>query len=171
MSRDWTDRTDTYPYVSRLAQVHPGCQLEASVHIGDFSIVEKDAILGGEVYIGSHTYIAGKVCIGARSKIGNYVQTAPGMVIGEDVIIGPRVLFLDEGEGCTHCEWVEEHLIRIGNMVVIEGGVIVMPGAHLEDGILVRVGALLNASWISGGVVLEGCPAGLVVGTGCQACD
>lgn len=92
---------------------------------------------------------------------------AGGLVIGDDVMIGPRTIFSAGSYGYsrldvpTRLQDVTSKGIVIGDNVWIGGGCIVHDGVEIKAGTIVAAGSIVTKS-LPGNVVAEGAPAKVV---------
>ncbi len=129
------------------------------VFIDETALVLGDVVLGDEVSIWPMTVLRGDVNsirIGARSNIqdnsvlhvthdGPYTPGGVGLVVGEDVTVGHRVIL---------------HACEIGNRCLIGMGAIVMDKAVLEDEVFLAAGTLVApGKRLEGGYLYRGSPA------------
>ncbi|MBI3566015.1 MAG: UDP-3-O-(3-hydroxymyristoyl)glucosamine N-acyltransferase [Elusimicrobia bacterium] len=116
-------RGKTAHTVSQKASVHALAKLGANVHIGDFVVVEKGAV------IGDGTVIMPQVYIGADAKIGKGCLLYPQVVVREECEVGDRVTIHSgtvvgaDGFGFTTDRRTGRHtkIPQIGNVVIGEG--------------------------------------------------
>lgn len=83
--------------------------------IDSLSFIEKDVILGENIYIGAFTYI----CSGA--KIGNNVKIYPQVYIGENVTIGDNTILYPGVKIYYDCKIGENCIIHSGSVVGSDG--------------------------------------------------
>lgn len=133
----------TENYVSRKAILGNG------VKIWHFSYIGDNAVIGDETKIGSLTHIDYNVRIGVRCKIEGMVYIPPLTVIGDNVFIGPGVVFTNDPY--PMCE-------KMRGVIICDGAVI-CAGAVLLPGITVGYNAVVGA----GSVVTKDVPVDTVV--------
>jgi UDP-3-O-[3-hydroxymyristoyl] glucosamine N-acyltransferase len=75
------------------------------------AVIEADARLAADVYVGAHAYIGNRVAIGADSVIDVGAYVGDGVSVGESVWIHPRASLMS---GC-----------RVGNRVVLYPGCVI----------------------------------------------
>lgn len=95
---------------ARIAAVlHPLKRRQPEIH--STAIIDKNAAIGSDVFIGAF------VCVGENSKIGSGTQIRAGAKIGDNVTIG---------ENCViHPNVFVEDNISIGNNVILHCGVVI----------------------------------------------
>lgn len=98
--------------------------------------------------------------IGSNSGIGEgaYITTLAEIVIGSDVMIGPQVMMLTGGHSFNNPREILasqppiKKPINIGNDVWIGARVIILPGAVIENRVIVAAGAVVSGRLRSKGV-------------------
>jgi acetyltransferase-like isoleucine patch superfamily enzyme len=82
--------------------VHPTANIAASAKIGDGTKiwinvqVREDAEIGAGCIISKDVYIDHGVRVGARCKIQNGVSVYHGVTLGDEVFVGPNVVFTND---------------------------------------------------------------------------
>ncbi len=143
--------------VGARAQIHPGARVRcgAGCALGAGSILYRDV----QVLATG----AGRFSIGARSHIapGGYLLVGDQtLAIGDDVAIGPGLMLFCESNAVTADGLFRDHYrhgeIRIGSNVFIGARVTVLPGAFIDDHVVVAAHAVvrghLPSGWVYGGV-------------------
>lgn len=75
------------------AVVDPGASLGSGTRIWHFCHVMAGAQIGARVVIGQNGFVAGSVRIGDGTRVQNNVSLYDGVVLEEDVFVGPSVVF------------------------------------------------------------------------------
>lgn len=119
---------------------------------------------GDNVDIGRHVKFSTHISIGDNSGIGDYCYFQGNVVLGNDVMIAPRVSFIADThnfkstslplnrQGAIH------KTIVVGNDVWIGYGVIILAGVHIGDGAIIGAGAVVTKD-IQEFTVVGGVPA------------
>jgi acetyltransferase-like isoleucine patch superfamily enzyme len=144
--------------IGRRAKVHAGVVLRApraAVALGE----------SAEIYAGNRILCTagGRFVLGVRSHLapgGHLLVGARSLVIGDRVAIGPHAIIVCESNGVAGREpFVDQHVggdIRIGNNVFLGARVTVLPGAVIEDDVVVGAHAVvrgrLPSGWVYAGV-------------------
>mgnify|MGYP003947088997 CR=1 FL=1 len=149
-------------FIHETAEVAKESTIKSGTKIWNWTKVRENAVIGEKCSIGQCVYIDLDVSIGDRCKIQNGVQIYKGVVIQDDVFIGPNVTFTNDKYPRAHNNnWV------ILNTVV-EAGVSIGAGAIIICGITLGKNAMIAA----GSVVTKDVPAnGLVMGNPAKLVD
>lgn len=137
-------------------QIHPGARLRhgPGCAIGDASILYRGvqvlATEGGTFQIGSGSHIA---------PMGYLLVGPSQLLIGDGVAIGPQLALFCQTNGTRPAKPFAQQRrqapVRIGNNVYIGAHVTVLPGAHIEDNVVVAAQSVvrgrLASGWIYGG--------------------
>lgn len=81
------------------ASIHPSAIVEAGAYVGarariwHFAHVLGGARIGADSSLGQGCYVAATVFIGERVKIQNHVSLYDGVVLEDEVFVGPSVVF------------------------------------------------------------------------------
>ena len=95
---------DSYKAFAVLAEIYQNLKKVDYTGIEKFAYVDKKAILGSEVYVGSHSYISSGVVLGDNVKIYPQVYIGEDVKIGKNSVIYPGVKIYyntEIGENCT----------------------------------------------------------------------
>lgn len=129
--------------------LHPLSDIQ-SKHIGDdtkiwqFCVVLPDAKIGRNCNICSHGFIENKVSIGNNVTIKNGVYLFDGMVIEDDVFIGPNATFTNDKypKSKNYPDDFPKTLIKKG--ASIGAGAIILPGITIGEHALIGAGAIVT---------------------------
>jgi UDP-2-acetamido-3-amino-2,3-dideoxy-glucuronate N-acetyltransferase len=135
-------------------------RLDAPPKIHSPSVVSADARVANDVVIGAFCFIAAGAVIGRGTRIQGHTSVWDGVVLGEDVFVGPGAMFTNvrkpraafprERDASGRGRWDETH---------VESGATI--GAHATLVAPLRVGA--NAMIAAGAVVTRDVPAHAIV--------
>ncbi len=146
--------------VRAYAVLYQGATLGAGVHVGHGALVREANVVGERASIGSGAHLEPGNRVGARSRIhsGTFLSSA---IVGDDVFIGPRVVFTDDPHPpCPrYLECVRGPRIEDG--ASIGGGATLLPGVVIGAGALVGAGAVVTQS-VEPGDVVVGNPARVI---------
>lgn len=152
---------DRYPgvhfYNPALTEVQNKVRIGKGTRVGSFTLIHQGAVIGEDVTIGSHCNIC-DCSIGDRSSIQTACHITRGVVIEEDVFIGPGVVTLNDklcGESMAYP--------RICKGAKVGGGSVILPGVTIGANALVGAGSVVSRE-VDEGAVVVGNPARLVAG-------
>lgn len=80
-------------YAHPSAVIDPGCQIGTGTKIWHFCHLMPEAIIGTDCNIGQNVFIANGVEVGNRVKIQNNVSLYGGIVVEDEVFLGPSCVF------------------------------------------------------------------------------
>ncbi len=80
-------------FVHELSCVDAGAQIGAGTKIWHFSHVMSSARIGKHCNIGQNVFVAPNVTIGNNVKIQNNVSLYTGVIVEDDVFLGPSMVF------------------------------------------------------------------------------
>ncbi len=148
------------------AIIHPGAQLDASVEVGPFSIIDAQVTLGPGCRLGPHVYLTGCTIIGpdndfhANCVIGDAPQDVKYKDEPTALRIGAHNLFREgvtvhrsarPGEetiiGSHNFLMVNSHVahnVRLGDRVILANGALVAGHAVVEDSVFVSGNCLVH---------------------------
>lgn len=169
------DFTTSHAGVDRIGD---GCRIDPSVSVMRFGPRSNVLCLADEVSLYAQTrLVLGDVgadpCvgihIGARTivNVGGYLSGEGGLVIGEDVLIGPHAKLLSAGHAIDDGDVViARNRITRARIVIEDGawigaGAIVLEGVTIGRGAVVAAGALVRQD-VPAGMVAAGMPARLI---------
>jgi UDP-2-acetamido-3-amino-2,3-dideoxy-glucuronate N-acetyltransferase len=149
------------------ATVHPTAIVEEGATIGPDtriwhrSHVREGAEIGARCTIGFSVYVDTDVRIGDRCKVQNHVSLYRGVIVEDDVFIGPSVTFTNDLHPRAHAEtWtVVPTWVRAG--ASIGANATVVCGVEIGSHAMVAAGAVVTADVPPHALVL-GAPARLV---------
>lgn len=155
MISDLTKRfADVLFYNPALTEVQTDVEIGAGTRVGSFSLIHTGARIGQEVTIGSHCNIC-RCTIGNRVSIQTGCHITRGVVIEDDVFIGPGVVTLNDkltGGSMT--------FPRIGRGAKVGGGTVILPGVTIGAGAIIGAGSVVSRD-VPAGQVSLGNPARL----------
>jgi acetyltransferase-like isoleucine patch superfamily enzyme len=147
--------------------------------IGDDVVIENEVLvfhaenieLGNNIYVGHQTILKGyfknKMLIGSGSWIGQqcFFHAAGGIIIGENVGIGPSVKILTSSHdihSSSHLAIMHKPItfaeVVIGDGCDIGVNAVILPGVTLGKNVQVGAGAVVTKSFPNGSVI-AGVPA------------
>lgn len=133
-------------FLDRNVYLHGG---SAGLCLGDRTRV----MFGAEINVYNFRGLSGSSIETGRDCVigpGCVITGQGGAKIGDDVIIGPKVLILpadhhyDKPDSLIREQGLKLRGIRIGNNVWVGGGAIILGGANVGEGAVIAAGAVVN---------------------------
>lgn len=84
---------DSKYYSHPTAVIDEGCTIGAGTKIWHFSHVMQDCVIGERCNLGQNVVVSPKVVLGNNVKIQNNVSIYTGVTCGDDVFLGPSMVF------------------------------------------------------------------------------
>ena len=146
--------------------VHPSATVEATAVVGSGSKIwhrshlRAGSRIGAHCTIGFSVYVDSEVVIGDRCKIENHVSLYRGVVLEDDVFVGPAVTFTNDlypRAGSTEWEIVPTYVRRGASL---GANVTVVCGVELGTWSMIGAGAVIAADVPAHGLMI-GAPAHL----------
>jgi UDP-2-acetamido-3-amino-2,3-dideoxy-glucuronate N-acetyltransferase len=148
----------TPPFVHATAVVDEGAFLGVGVRVWHFAHVCAGAHVGDGTVLGQGTYVGPGVRIGAGCKIQNHVSVYEGVVLEEEVFVGPSAVFTNVRNPRAHVNRREEFLpTRVGRRATIGANSTVVCGTTIGEGAFVAAGAVVTRD-VPARALVKGCP-------------
>jgi len=144
-------------YNPALTEVQDNVRIGKGTRVGSFTLIHQGAVIGEDVTIGSHCNIC-DCSIGDRSSVQTACHITRGVVIEEDVFIGPGVVTLND-------KLRSESLVfpRICKGAKVGGGSVILPGVTIGANALVGAGSIVTRN-VEQGTVVVGNPGRAAIG-------
>lgn len=142
-------------YNPALTEVQDDVTIGAGSRVGSMTVIHAGARIGSGVTIGSHCNVCACV-IGDNVSIQTACHVTRGVVIEDDVFLGPNVVTLNDklrGGPLTYP--------RIARGAKIGGGSVILPGVTVGAGALVGAGSVVTKD-VPAGATVAGNPARIV---------
>ena len=129
--------------------IHPLSDVQ-SVNIGkntniwQFCVVLKGAAIGSNCNICSHCFIENDVKIGNNVTVKNGVSLYDGIVIEDDVFIGPNAVFCNDKYPKSKNKNFKLEPILIKKGASIGANATILPGVTIGEGALVGAGSVVT---------------------------
>lgn len=129
--------------------IHPLSDVQ-SVNIGkntniwQFCVVLKGAAIGSNCNICSHCFIENDVKIGNNVTVKNGVSLYDGIVIEDDVFIGPNAVFCNDKYPKSKNTNFKLEPILIKKGASIGANATILPGVIIGEGALVAAGSIVT---------------------------
>lgn len=160
------------PLVSRIhprAEVDPGARLGEGVTVWQFAQIREGATIGNETIVGMGCYIDAGVVIGNRCKLQSHVCTYAGLIVEDEVFLGPAAVFTNDlyPRACTASgapkganDWTQLPT-RVGRGASVSANATILCGIRLGEHSMVGAGSVVTRDVPAHGLV-RGNPARLV---------
>jgi UDP-N-acetylglucosamine acyltransferase len=154
------------PAIHPTAVVHPEAEIDSSVDIGPYTVIDEGVTIGPETKIGPHCYITGRTTIGKKNRIhagcilGDepqdlaYSGVPTSLVIGDSNIIREHVtIHRGTKEGTSTVLGNENFLLanchvahncQVGNQVIIVNAVLLGGYVEVQDRAFLGGGAVVH---------------------------
>jgi acetyltransferase-like isoleucine patch superfamily enzyme len=139
-------------YNPALTEVQDDVLIGEGARVGSFTLIHKGARIGASTTIGSHCNIC-ECSIGDRVSIQTACHITRGVVIEDDVFVGPGVITLND-------EFMNGVLrpSRICKSAKVGGGSVILPGITVGEKALIGAGSVIRRDVPPGATVI-GSPA------------
>jgi UDP-2-acetamido-3-amino-2,3-dideoxy-glucuronate N-acetyltransferase len=136
---------DAEPYIHPTAVVDDGAHLGPGVRIWHFCHVMSGARIGAQVSMGQNVFIASGVEVGSGSKIQNNVSLYDGVILENDVFLGPSCVFTNVSHPRSSVSRRSEYeTTRVGAGATIGANATVVCGASIGSYAFVAAGAVVT---------------------------
>jgi acetyltransferase-like isoleucine patch superfamily enzyme len=129
--------------IHETAIVEEGAQLGEGTRVWHFAHIRKGAKIGKNGNIGKDVYIDTNVIIGDNCKIQNFASLYQGLIVGNNVFIGPHVCFTNDLFPRASI-WNEERLTK----TVVKDGVSIGANSTIIAGITIGESAMIGAGTV-----------------------
>ncbi len=147
------------------AFVHPHALVETDdigpgTRVWAFAHVLEGARIGADCNICDHSYVEGGVVVGDRVTIKSGVYLWEGMIVEDDVFLGPQATFTNDRFPRSRQPWTCEG-ITIRRGATVGAGAVVLPGVTIGERAMVGAGAVVVAD-VEPDTVVVGNPARVI---------
>lgn len=142
-------------YNAALTEVQEDVCIGEGTRVGTFTLIHQGARIGANCTIGSHANIC-DCRIGDRVSIQTGCHVTRGVVIEDDVFMGPGVVTLNDklkGDAMSYP--------RICKGARVGGGSVILPGVTVGEYAVVGAGSVVSRD-VPSGVTVVGNPARLL---------
>ena len=92
--------------------------------------------------------------------MGNYIDARNGIIVEENVWLGPKVSIISQNHDLTdYDKYIETKPIKIGRDSLLLTNCVILPGVELGEHTIVAAGTIVHKSFLQGNVVIAGNPA------------
>ena len=134
-------------YNPTLTEVQDDVRIGEGTRIGTFTLVHSGASIGRSTTVGSHCNIC-SCLIGDRVSIQTACHITRGVVIEDDVFVGPGVITLNDDFTSG-----EMRAPRICKGAKVGGGSIILPGVTVGERAVIGAGSVVRKDVPAGAVV------------------
>lgn len=139
-------------YNPALSEVQEGVSIGIGTRVGAFTLIHEGATIGEGCTIGSHCNIC-DCRVGDRVSIQTACHITRGVVIEDDVFIGPGVVTLND-----KLTGRPQAFPRILSGAKVGGGSVILPGVTIGRNAVVGAGSIVSRD-VPDGVSVLGNPA------------
>jgi UDP-2-acetamido-3-amino-2,3-dideoxy-glucuronate N-acetyltransferase len=135
-------------YNPNLTEVQENVSIGRGTRVGSFTLIQSGARIGIDTTVGSHCNIC-DCRIGDRVSIQTFCHITRGVVIEDDVFIGPGLITLND-------KLNGEDLLfpRVCRGARIGGACVILPGVVIGEGALVGAGSVVVRDVAPGEIVI-----------------
>jgi acetyltransferase-like isoleucine patch superfamily enzyme len=139
-------------YNPALVEVQEDVTIGAGTRVGTFTLIHAGARIGGDCTIGSHCNIH-RAVLGERVVIQTGCHVTRGVVLEDDVFVGPGVITLNDKLRGGPLSFP-----RVRRGARIGGGSVILPGVVVGEEAVVGAGSVVTRD-VPAGAVVVGSPA------------
>ena len=146
-------------YVHPTAVVDKGAVIGEGTKIWHFCHVMAGARIGAGVVLGQNGYVGGAAEIGDGCRVQNNVSVYDGVILEEEVLVGPSVVFSNVRNPRAHVDRREEYVAtRVGRRVTLGANSTVICGCTIGTYAFVGAGAVITRD-VAPHALMVGAPA------------
>jgi UDP-2-acetamido-3-amino-2,3-dideoxy-glucuronate N-acetyltransferase len=128
--------------IHRTAVVEDDAEVGAGARVWHFAHVRSGAKVGEGTVLGKSVYVDTGAVIGARCKVENFVSVYSGVILEDEVFVGPSVVFTNDRHPRASGDWeVVPTLVQrgasLGGNATVVAGVTIGPWASVGAGSVV----------------------------------
>lgn len=147
------------PSIHLTAVVDDGAKIGNGSRIWHFSHVSAGATIGPDCVLGQNVFIGPGVEIGAGVKIQNNVSVYAGVIVADDVFLGPSCVFTNVLTPRAHVERKQEFAeTAVGRGVTVGANATIVCGHSLGEFALIGAGSVVTKD-VPAHAVMIGNPA------------
>lgn len=144
------------------ARIHPLADVSSDdigegTRVWQYAVVLKGAKIGRDCNICAHTFVEGGVVIGDRVTVKSGVYLWDGLVVEDDVFLGPNATFTNDLHPRSQ-QRKPYPVTTIERGASIGAGAVILPGLTIGEGAMIGAGAVVTKS-VPAGETWVGNPA------------
>jgi UDP-2-acetamido-3-amino-2,3-dideoxy-glucuronate N-acetyltransferase len=116
----------------------------SNTRIWQFAVVLEGAVIGNDCNINCHTFIENDVIVGNRVTIKSGVYLWDGLVVADEVFIGPNVTFVNDKYPRSKRYPLAFDKTHLDHNASIGAGAIVLGGLHIGAYAMVAAGSVVT---------------------------
>ncbi|MBR0131658.1 MAG: N-acetyltransferase [Lachnospiraceae bacterium] len=124
-------------------------------NIWQFCVVLPGAVIGDYCNICSHCFIENKVTVGNHVTVKCGVQLWDGIVIEDDVFIGPNVTFCNDKHPKSGNKDYKMEGVTVKKGASIGAGSVILPGVTIGEGAMIAAGSVVVKDVPAGSLYLK----------------
>lgn len=147
----------------RHCVVFPGVSIGKGTRLGNFVLLRSETRIGRDCVIGSYVDIEGDVTVGDRVSLQSGCYLTRGVVVGDDVFCGPRVITMNDKRICHRRPGLVfvRAAPRILRAARVGGASVLLPGVTIGENAFVGAGSVVTKD-VPARAVVVGNPARVV---------
>ena len=144
------------------ATVHPladvgATEIGVGTRVWQFAVIVAGARVGRDCNVCAHSFIEGGVTVGDRVTIKSGVFLWDGLVVEDDVFLGPNCTFTNDRHPRSG-QYVDYPTTSVRQGASIGAGAVILPGLTIGAGAMIGAGAVVTKS-VPAGETWVGNPA------------
>jgi UDP-3-O-[3-hydroxymyristoyl] glucosamine N-acyltransferase len=132
------------------AQIHPSAHVDPSADIGEGTRVWQNVVvlagarIGRNCNLNAHTLVEGGAQIGDRVTLKCGVYIWDGIVLEDDVFVGPNATFTNDSRPRSRQRPERYEITRVGKGASIGAAAVILPGLTIGAGAMIGAGAVVT---------------------------
>lgn len=149
-------------YVHPSSYIDDGAKIGAGTKIWHFCHVMSGAEIGEDCMLGQNVYVGGAVLMGRGCRVQNNVSLYDGVVLEDEVFIGPSVVFTNVKRPRVGINQHDAYLqTRVGRGASIGANATIVCGVTIGEEAMIGAGAVVTHD-VPAGATVVGNPAVLL---------